>query len=145
MLHLRCCSSPKSASEQFILYYIKYQKTLYGCIHLYSVLLLLLILISFTELQYFLTQFLRLCFYSLGFIFLYNISSKWMGTYLYMVLLVKYSKYSKYSFIRNFGCSFDFSTWNMLLKNAFIYETFFNSKAILSTGIFLISFTLPEL
>ena len=84
MLHLRCCSSPKSASEQVILYYIKYQKTLYGCIHLYSVLLLLLILISFTELHYVLTQFLRLCFSNLD-LFFCTISraNEWARTFIY--------------------------------------------------------------
>ena len=31
-------------------------------------------------------------------------------------------------FFCNFGCDFDFSTWNIVIKNAFMYKKFFDSN-----------------
>ena len=59
--------------------------------------------------------------------FLYNISSKWIGT-------------STRTIFETSDVALISALETMLLKNAFMYEKFLNSNTVTSTGIFLINF-----
>ena len=85
-------------------------------VYSYSVLLLLLILILFTALLYVFTQRLRRCFFGFLFVqYLEQVNSFIIETRTFFVT-------SDVALISAFEA--------MLLKNTFMYEKFFNSKAI---------------
>lgn len=112
--------------------YLKKFMTAYLC----SILLLLLILISFTALLYLIAKRLTLCFFNFD-LFFCTISraNEWERTFECNFIIET----------RTFFVAFISELQTKLLKNSFMYKKIFDSKIIPPTGNILQSFSQLEL
>ena len=135
VFYLRCCSSPNPAFEQIILHYKIYLKKFMAA-YLCSILLLLLILISFTALLYLIAKRLTLCFFNFD-LFFCTISraNEWERTFECNFIIE----------IRTFFVALISELQTKLLKNSFMCKKIFDSKIIPPTGNFLQNFSQLEL